>query len=92
MDKIISSQFSSIPTRMIINYIANDNVLNACSKIDGYISKITREIFDIKYNQTKSSSTTDNSSEKITSLRKKILVFNGMRDLVMDQLVIDNKC
>lgn len=89
MDKILSSQFSSIPTRLIINFIASDNISLACSKIDDHISKITREIFEIKYQSINS---LDNiSTDKINNLYKKILVFNGMRDLVMDQMIIENK-
>lgn len=88
MDKIISSQFTSIPTRMIINFISSENISLVCSKIDNHISKITREIFEIKYS-VKSSSPSINT-DRISNLRNKILLFNGMKDLIMDQLLIDN--
>lgn len=78
MDSLLAP-FTKIPSELIIHYYCNEDVSNSCKKIGGHISICQRKIFDIH-------STNDDS--RVIKLRKKISGFIGMRELIMDQMII----
>lgn len=80
MDSLLC-QFSPIPSRIILYYATSLDISNFCSKIEGHISIATREIIDLR----------NTDSERIKTLRQKISSFNGLKDLVMDQAIIETE-
>lgn len=75
MDNLLSS-FTPIPTRIIISYICNQDERESLQKINNHISIIQRNIFD------------SISFEDKIELKSKLNNFKGMKDLVMDQILL----
>ncbi|MDD4930694.1 MAG: hypothetical protein PHG66_00875 [Candidatus Colwellbacteria bacterium] len=93
MDTLFSN-FSIIPSRLITHYLVSDDISKVCLKVEAHISVAQREIFEkleqVVYNPTGAFEKLEPlDSVKIKSLRQKIKSFVGMRELVMDQALID---
>lgn len=75
MDNLLLS-FTPIPARIIISYICNQDERESLQKINNHMSIIQRHIFD------------NNSLDDKIELKNKLNNFKGMKDLVMDQILL----